>query len=129
MTEAGQTIPLKKPINRVDDILPESRDGPGLGHPGGAKVDAPSRSARGAGGTGVRETTGGARPEGGGPLGDVAAAAVKGNAGARSMGLDLTSGIVPAAGTPTFDLGPDEVEVGIGIHGEPGRRREKLASV
>ena len=45
------------------------------------------------------------------------------------MGLALTSCIVPAAGTPTFELGDDEVEVGIGIHGEPGRRREKLAPV
>ena len=45
------------------------------------------------------------------------------------MGLALTSCIVPAAGTPTFEIGDDEVEVGIGIHGEPGRRREKLASV
>ena len=45
------------------------------------------------------------------------------------MGLALTSCIVPAAGTPTFDLPDDEVEVGIGIHGEPGRRREKLAPV
>ena len=47
----------------------------------------------------------------------------------RSMGLALTSCIVPAAGTPTFELADDEVEVGIGIHGEPGRRREKLAPV
>ena len=45
------------------------------------------------------------------------------------MGLALTSCVVPAAGTPTFDLGDDEVEVGIGIHGEPGRRREQLAPV
>ena len=45
------------------------------------------------------------------------------------MGLALTSCVVPAAGTPTFQLGDDEVEVGIGIHGEPGRRREKLAPV
>ena len=45
------------------------------------------------------------------------------------MGLALTSCIVPAAGTPTFEIGDDEVEVGIGIHGEPGRRREKLAPI
>jgi dihydroxyacetone kinase-like protein len=43
------------------------------------------------------------------------------------MGMALTSCIVPAAGTPTFDLPDDEMEIGIGIHGEPGRRREKLA--
>jgi len=44
------------------------------------------------------------------------------------MGMALTSGTVPAAGKPTFDLGEDEMEIGIGIHGEPGRRRVKLAS-
>lgn len=44
----------------------------------------------------------------------------------RSMGIALTSGTVPAAGRPTFDLGEDEIEVGIGIHGEPGRARAPL---
>lgn len=44
----------------------------------------------------------------------------------RSMGIALTSGTVPAAGRPTFDLGPDEMEVGVGIHGEPGRSTEPL---
>ncbi len=45
-----------------------------------------------------------------------------------SMGVALTSCTVPAAGKPTFALGEDEIEIGVGIHGEPGRRREKLAS-
>jgi len=49
------------------------------------------------------------------------------NAQGRSMGMALTSCTVPAAGKPTFDLGEDEMEIGIGIHGEPGRRRVKLA--
>ena len=44
------------------------------------------------------------------------------------MGMALTSCTVPAAGKPTFDLGEDEMEIGIGIHGEPGRHRVKLAS-
>jgi dihydroxyacetone kinase-like protein len=44
------------------------------------------------------------------------------------MGVALTSCTVPAAGTPTFALGTDEMEMGVGIHGEPGRRRVKLAS-
>jgi dihydroxyacetone kinase-like protein len=44
------------------------------------------------------------------------------------MGVALTSCTVPAAGTPTFTLGADEIEMGVGIHGEPGRRRVKLAS-
>ena len=42
--------------------------------------------------------------------------------------MALTSCTVPAAGKPTFDLGDDEMEIGIGIHGEPGRERRKLAS-
>jgi dihydroxyacetone kinase-like protein len=44
------------------------------------------------------------------------------------MGVALTSCTVPAAGKPTFDLPEDEMEVGVGIHGEPGRRRVPLAS-
>ena len=84
---------------------------------------------RGVGGTVLVEKIAGAHAEAGGSLAEVTATAVRVNAGARSMGLALTSCIVPAAGTPTFDLGADEVEVGIGIHGEPGRRREKLAPV
>ena len=42
------------------------------------------------------------------------------------MGVALTSCTVPAAGKPTFDIGDDEMEFGVGIHGEPGRRRVKL---
>ena len=84
---------------------------------------------RGVGVTVLLEKIAGARAETGAPLADVAATAKKVNDQGRSMGLALTSCVVPAAGTPTFDLPDDEVEVGIGIHGEPGRRREKLASV
>jgi dihydroxyacetone kinase-like protein len=84
---------------------------------------------RGVGVTVLVEKIAGAAAEAGASLADVAATAVKVNGQGRSMGLALTSCIVPAAGTPTFALGDDEVEVGIGIHGEPGRRREKLAPV
>ena len=49
------------------------------------------------------------------------------NGRTRSMGVALTSCTVPAAGKPTFEIGPDEMEMGVGIHGEPGRRRVKLA--
>ena len=48
------------------------------------------------------------------------------NAATRSIGIALTSCTVPAAGKPTFDIAEDEMEVGVGIHGEPGRRRVKL---
>jgi dihydroxyacetone kinase-like protein len=84
---------------------------------------------RGVGVTVLLEKIAGARAEAGASLADVTKTAVKVNAQGRSMGLALSSCIVPAAGTPTFELGDDEVEVGIGIHGEPGRRREKLASI
>jgi phosphoenolpyruvate---glycerone phosphotransferase subunit DhaK len=84
---------------------------------------------RGVGGTVLVEKIAGAHAEAGAKLAQVTATAVRVNAAARSMGLALSSCVVPAAGTPTFELGDDEVEVGIGIHGEPGRRREKLASV
>ena len=43
------------------------------------------------------------------------------------MGMALTSCTVPSAGKPTFEIGEDEMEIGVGIHGEPGRRRVKLA--
>ena len=50
------------------------------------------------------------------------------NSATASMGVALSSCTVPAAGKPTFAIGPDEMEMGVGIHGEPGRRRVKLAS-
>ncbi|BCL77636.1 dihydroxyacetone kinase subunit DhaK [Ktedonobacteria bacterium brp13] len=50
------------------------------------------------------------------------------NAATRSMGMALTSCTPPAKGSPLFALGDDEMEMGVGIHGEPGRRREKLAN-
>jgi dihydroxyacetone kinase-like protein len=84
---------------------------------------------RGVGVTVLLEKIAGAQAEEGASLADVTATAQKVNDQGRSMGLALTSCVVPAAGTPTFELGDDEVEVGIGIHGEPGRRREKLAPV
>jgi dihydroxyacetone kinase-like protein len=48
------------------------------------------------------------------------------NASARSMGMALTSCTVPEVGKPTFDLPDNQMEVGVGIHGEPGRKRMKL---
>jgi len=50
------------------------------------------------------------------------------NAQGRSFGVALTSCATPASGSPTFDIGVDEMEFGVGIHGEPGRRREKIRS-
>jgi dihydroxyacetone kinase-like protein len=70
----------------------------------------------------------GAKAEEGADLKSVADVARDVNANVRTMSLALTSCIVPAAGTPTFDLGDDEVEIGIGVHGEPGRERIKMES-
>jgi dihydroxyacetone kinase-like protein len=81
---------------------------------------------RGVGGTVLVERIAGAKAEAGGSLVDVAAIGRRVNERARSFGVALTSCTTPAAGTPTFELGPDEIEVGVGIHGEPGRRREKI---
>lgn len=83
---------------------------------------------RGVGVTVLLEKIVGGLAETGAPLAQVAALARKVNEHGRSMGMALTSCTVPAAGKPTFDLGEDEMEIGIGIHGEPGRRRVKLAS-
>jgi phosphoenolpyruvate---glycerone phosphotransferase subunit DhaK len=82
---------------------------------------------RGVGATVLAEKICGAAAEEKRNLADVAELCRKVNANARSMGMALTSCIVPAAGKPTFDLGDDEMEIGIGIHGEPGRERVKLA--
>jgi dihydroxyacetone kinase-like protein len=84
---------------------------------------------RGVGVTVFVEKLAGALAEQGASLTEVKAVAEKVNANGRSMGMALTSCVVPAAGTPTFDLGRDEMEIGIGIHGEPGRRRVPLAPV
>ncbi len=83
---------------------------------------------RGVGVTVLLEKMVGALAETGAPLEQVAALARKVNNQGRSMGMALTSCTVPAAGKPTFELGEDEMEIGIGIHGEPGRKRMKLAT-
>ena len=82
---------------------------------------------RGVGVTVLLEKIVGGLAETGAPLAQVAELARKVNDYGRSMGMALTSCTVPAAGKPTFELPDDEMEIGIGIHGEPGRRRVKLA--
>jgi phosphoenolpyruvate---glycerone phosphotransferase subunit DhaK len=82
---------------------------------------------RGVGATVLAEKICGAAAEEKQSLQQVADLCRKVNANGRSMGMALTSCIVPSAGTPTFELGDDEMEIGIGIHGEPGRKRLKLA--
>jgi dihydroxyacetone kinase-like protein len=81
---------------------------------------------RGVAGTLVVEKIVGAAAEQGANLAALKALGERTNAATRSMGVALTSCTVPAAGKPTFDIGGDEMEMGVGIHGEPGRRRVKL---
>jgi dihydroxyacetone kinase-like protein len=82
---------------------------------------------RGTGATPLVEKIAGALAETGADLGAVATVARKVNERARSFGTALTSCTTPAAGKPTFDLAADEIELGIGIHGEPGRTRAQIA--
>jgi len=81
---------------------------------------------RGVGLTVLMEKIVGAAAEEGRSLGELADLARKINGQGRSMGMALTSCVVPHAGKPTFDLPEDEMEIGIGIHGEPGRTRMKI---
>ncbi len=81
---------------------------------------------RGVGVTVLLEKVVGAAAEAGRDLAACEELAKRVNGNGRSMGLALTSCVVPAAGKPTFELGDDEFELGIGIHGEPGRERRRL---
>ena len=71
---------------------------------------------------------GGAKADQGGSLDEVVAATEKALANIRTMGVALSPCTVPLAGKPTFTIGEDEMEIGMGIHGEPGKKREKLQS-
>ncbi len=83
---------------------------------------------RGVGGTVMVEKIAGAAAERGDDLDGVLAIATRVNDNVRSMGMALSACTVPHAGKPSFDLGEDEIEIGIGIHGEPGRLRVPMAS-
>jgi dihydroxyacetone kinase-like protein len=87
-----------------------------------------SAGRRGVAGTLVVEKIVGAAAEKGMDLKSCAQLGSEVNSRTRSIGVALTSCTVPAAGTPTFALAADEMEMGVGIHGEPGRRRVSLAS-
>lgn len=82
---------------------------------------------RGVAGTLIVERIVGAAAERGGSLAELKALGDTVNKATASMGVALTSCTVPAAGKPTFQIGNDEMEMGVGIHGEPGRRRVQLA--
>lgn len=86
-----------------------------------------STGRRGVAGTLVVEKIVGAAAEAGAAHADLQALGKRVNERTRTMGVALTSCTVPAAGKPTFAIDDDEIEMGVGIHGEPGRRRAKLA--
>ncbi|MGK5630388.1 dihydroxyacetone kinase subunit DhaK [Streptomyces sp. URMC 123] len=81
---------------------------------------------RGTGATLFVEKMAGAAAEEGAPLDRVAAIARRVNESCRSLGVALSACTTPAKGSPTFDLPPGELELGIGIHGEPGRERRAM---
>jgi triose/dihydroxyacetone kinase / FAD-AMP lyase (cyclizing) len=81
---------------------------------------------RGVAGTVLVHKIAGAKAEQGASLIEVKKVAQKVIDNVRSFGFAFTSCTVPAAGSPTFQIGPDEMEFGVGIHGEPGRKREKI---
>src|SRR5947199_8195389 len=83
---------------------------------------------RGVGATVLVEKIAGAAAERGDDLASVTGIARRVNDRSRSFGIALSSCIPPSAGKPIFDLPEGEMEVGIGIHGEPGRRREPLGT-
>jgi phosphoenolpyruvate---glycerone phosphotransferase subunit DhaK len=87
-----------------------------------------STGRRGVAGTLIVERIVGAAAEKGADLESLQVLGQRVNGQTRSMGVALTSCTVPAAGKPTFQIGEDEMEMGVGIHGEPGRRRVKLAT-
>ncbi|MBR1647903.1 MAG: dihydroxyacetone kinase subunit DhaK [Selenomonadaceae bacterium] len=83
---------------------------------------------RGVAGTILVHKIAGAKAETGATLDEVKAVAEKVIANVRTMGMAITPCTVPAAGKPGFELAEDEIEIGIGIHGEPGTHRDKLKS-
>jgi dihydroxyacetone kinase-like protein len=87
-----------------------------------------STGRRGVAGTMIVEKIVGAGAEQGATMSQLKELGDRVNRRTRSMGVALTSCTVPAAGKPTFTLSDDEMEMGVGIHGEPGRRRVQLAT-
>ena len=113
---------MKKLINSPETVVTEALQGIAAAHPS-LSVDIENK---------VIVRAGGPRPgkvglaEEGADLAAVAAVAREVNERSRSFGVALSSCVVPSAGKPTFELGEAEVELGIGIHGEPGRTRAAL---
>ncbi len=87
-----------------------------------------TQGRRGVGTTVLVEKICGAAAEAGYDLGSLIQLCTHVSSGGRSMGMALSSCTVPASGVPTFEIGDNEMEVGIGIHGEPGRERKLLST-
>ena len=129
---------MKKLINAPDEVLADSLAG--VAAADGVRVEAVlvdddvavdnrwTAGRRGTGATVFVEKIAGAAAEQGADLASVAALAREVNERSRSFGVALSSCTVPAAGKPGFELAEDEIELGVGIHGEPGRARGQLVS-
>jgi phosphoenolpyruvate---glycerone phosphotransferase subunit DhaK len=83
---------------------------------------------RGVGGVVLADKITGAMAEAGASIDEIVRVCRKVQDNVRTMGMALSSCTVPAAGRPTFEIGDDEMEIGMGVHGEPGRRRMKIAT-
>ncbi|WP_327357912.1 dihydroxyacetone kinase subunit DhaK [Streptomyces sp. NBC_01304] len=92
------------------------------------KADGTNAGRRGTGAVLLVERLAGALAETGASLAEVAALGQRTNDMSRSYGVALTSCTTPAKGTPNFELGANEIELGIGIHGEPGRERRAVTT-
>ena len=139
--EAAVQAQMKKIINSPDAVVRDALEGMAaeLAEDEGIEVASVvidddcavqdslyTAGRRGVGTTVLAEKITGGAAEAGLSLGEVKRICEKVNGWGRSMGMALTSCTVPAKGSPTFDLPADQMEIGIGIHGEPGRRREPL---
>jgi dihydroxyacetone kinase-like protein len=94
----------------------------------GVRGNLSTQGRRGVGTTVLAEKICGAAAEDGYSLDDLVELCRRVNLSGRSMGVALSSCTVPARGTPTFELGDSDMEVGIGIHGEPGRERMPMTN-
>src|SRR5437868_5111334 len=132
---------MKKFINSVDDLVQDSAAGLVMAHEDLLEMECATvlvnddvavehsthtTGRRGVAGTLIVEKMIGAAAEAGADLYECKALGARVNASTASMGVALSSCIVPDADAPTFDIGGAEMEVGVGIHGEPGRYRRSL---
>src|SRR5438128_1621111 len=122
---AIETRKMRKFLNDPSQVVKESLAGLAAAHPDLIRYNA---GRRGVGATVLAEKIAGAAAEGGADLAKVTDIVKRVNDRSRSFGVALSSCVPPASGKVIFELPEGQIELGIGIHGEPGRRRAQLAS-